>query len=243
MKLHLWNMLVVQAQAVEAKGAARAWRGGVLELGDHRPATAGITRHGVDRHRPGGRQQTGRDERTNQRDEPRRVAPRVGDAAGSDDGFALALRHFRESVGPARGCPVGAGRIDDPHRLVFDQAGGLARRVVGQAQDDHVGDVEPVAARRQVLAHDRIYRDQFDVAPRREPLADTKAGRPRLAVDEDLRDHGRLSEASRIRPPGQRLENWKLRRALALPYFLRSTTRLSRVRNPCGLRTARRPGS
>ncbi len=30
----------------------------------------------------------------------------------------------------------------------------------------------------------------------------------------------------------QRLENWKLRRALALPYFLRSTTRLSRVRKP-----------
>jgi hypothetical protein len=28
----------------------------------------------------------------------------------------------------------------------------------------------------------------------------------------------------------QRLENWKLRRAFALPYFLRSTTRLSRVR-------------
>src|SRR5260221_5476871 len=30
--------------------------------------------------------------------------------------------------------------------------------------------------------------------------------------------------------PDQRLENWKLRRAFALPYFLRSTTRLSRVR-------------
>ena len=30
----------------------------------------------------------------------------------------------------------------------------------------------------------------------------------------------------------QRLENWKLRRAFALPYFLRSTTRESRVRKP-----------
>src|SRR5260221_11656783 len=30
--------------------------------------------------------------------------------------------------------------------------------------------------------------------------------------------------------PDQRFENWKLRRAFALPYFLRSTTRLSRVR-------------
>src|SRR4029450_12299933 len=30
----------------------------------------------------------------------------------------------------------------------------------------------------------------------------------------------------------QRFENWKLRRAPALPYFLRSTTRESRVRKP-----------
>jgi hypothetical protein len=41
----------------------------------------------------------------------------------------------------------------------------------------------------------------------------------------------------------QRLENWKLRRALRLPYFLRSTTRLSRVRKPAALSGARRPGS
>ena len=36
----------------------------------------------------------------------------------------------------------------------------------------------------------------------------------------------------RQRPARQRFENWKLRRALARPYFLRSTTRLSRVRKP-----------
>jgi hypothetical protein len=41
----------------------------------------------------------------------------------------------------------------------------------------------------------------------------------------------------------QRLENWKLRRALALPYFLRSTTRLSRVRKPPRLSTPRKSGS
>ena len=41
----------------------------------------------------------------------------------------------------------------------------------------------------------------------------------------------------------QRLENWKLRRAFALPYFLRSTTRLSRVRKPPFLSTARSSGS
>ncbi len=40
-----------------------------------------------------------------------------------------------------------------------------------------------------------------------------------------------------------RLLNWKLLRALALPYFLRSTVRESRVRKPATLRMARRSGS
>ena len=41
----------------------------------------------------------------------------------------------------------------------------------------------------------------------------------------------------------QRLENWKLFLALARPYFLRSTTRLSRVRNPAALSAGRWEGS
>ena len=45
------------------------------------------------------------------------------------------------------------------------------------------------------------------------------------------------------RPTAQRLLNWKLRRALALPYFLRSTTRESRVRKPATFRMPRRSGS
>ena len=40
-----------------------------------------------------------------------------------------------------------------------------------------------------------------------------------------------------------RLLNWKLRRAFALPYFLRSTTRESRVRKPATFRMPRRSGS
>jgi hypothetical protein len=40
-----------------------------------------------------------------------------------------------------------------------------------------------------------------------------------------------------------RLENWKLLRALALPNFLRSTMRLSRVMKPCFLSTGLRSGS
>src|SRR5690242_1083251 len=44
-------------------------------------------------------------------------------------------------------------------------------------------------------------------------------------------------------PDGQRLENWNERRAFARPYFLRSTTRGSRVRKPPRLSTPRRSGS
>jgi hypothetical protein len=47
----------------------------------------------------------------------------------------------------------------------------------------------------------------------------------------------------RIWVRGYRFENWKLRRALARPYFLRSTTRLSRVRKPPALSAGRSPGS
>src|SRR5262249_48931503 len=43
--------------------------------------------------------------------------------------------------------------------------------------------------------------------------------------------------------PYHRFENWNDRRALALPYFLRSTTRLSRVRKPPRLSTLRNSGS
>jgi hypothetical protein len=42
---------------------------------------------------------------------------------------------------------------------------------------------------------------------------------------------------------GYRLLNWKLRRALARPYFLRSTTRLSRVRKPARFTVVRNAGS
>ena len=56
---------------------------------------------------------------------------------------------------------------------------------------------------------------------------------------------GRLAEPLAISSaaPPQRFENWKLRRAFILPYFLRSTTRLSRVRKPPFLSTGRNSGS
>ena len=56
---------------------------------------------------------------------------------------------------------------------------------------------------------------------------------------------GRLAAPFDNRPsrPYQRLENWKRARAPARPYFLRSTTRLSRVRKPAAFMAPRRGGS
>src|SRR5213083_1577893 len=73
------------------------------------------------------------------------------------------------------------------------------------------------------------------------------SGQSRIYIPASQKIEGR----TRVRPSlqgrdcaeRQRLENWKLRRALALPYFLRSTTRLSRVRKPPRLSTPRRSGS
>src|SRR5450631_98607 len=52
-----------------------------------------------------------------------------------------------------------------------------------------------------------------------------------------------LLPRSRQNEKDQRFENWNDLRALARPYFLRSTTRESRVRKPPFFRTPRRSGS
>ena len=51
------------------------------------------------------------------------------------------------------------------------------------------------------------------------------------------------SEAKAMIDVDQRFENWNERRAFALPYFLRSTTRESRVRKPPFFSTPRSSGS
>ena len=78
------------------------------------------------------------------------------------------------------------------------------------------------------------------------------ARRDRIGGD-DMRDHLAVAFAVKRnladREPGAELEQRRLGaycgrfRALCLPYFLRSTTRLSRVRNPCCFKSGRNPGS
>ena len=78
-------------------------------------------------------------------------------------------------------------------------------------------------------------------------LCDPAATLVNGAIETSLPQH---EKGGRSRPSGskaeaepQRFENWKLRRAFFLPYFLRSTTRGSRVRNPSRFKGERRSGS
>src|SRR6185312_8224991 len=213
---------------------------------------------GIDGDRPIPGHQPFFDQRPHQRDEARGIAAGIGDAARLGDGGALLLRHLGEAIGPSRAGAMRGRRVDDAHRIALDEPHRLARGIVGQAEHHEVGAVQEVAPRRGLLAARGIDREEIEVAPSGEPPMDLQPGRAGLAVDEHLGSHPALQRtldrkrALRCEPKRptqkenfvrQRFENWKLRRALALPYFLRSTTRLSRVRKPCAFSTGRSSGS
>src|SRR5580692_1759048 len=90
-------------------------------------------------------------------------------------------------------------------------------------------------------ALDRAYRvrGSDDAAAR---AAAREHRNPHAGVFLALSAHSRVSGNER-RETHYRFENWKLLRALALPYFLRSTTRESRVTKPPRLSTLRSSGS
>ena len=68
-----------------------------------------------------------------------------------------------------------------------------------------------------------------------------QVGRPSASLDTSSRLLRNLLPV--LGAPAYLVLNWKLRRALARPYFLRSTTRGSRVRNPACLIAVRSAGS
>jgi hypothetical protein len=75
----------------------------------------------------------------------------------------------------------------------------------------------------------------------------TRRAPPRLeprSMRASLERRGAITgRALEMRESAQRFENWKLARALRWPYFLRSTTRASRVRKPSFFNAGRSSGS
>ncbi len=169
-----------------------------------------------------------------------------------------------------RGADAGA-RIDENVAVAEHPRGkdrnGHERAIAGAVQADvfggrQLGDVEfpaPDHAVEDVAAgfeRDAVEVDAFDrdvavadgfhpvIAAARE--GQRKTGHGRRLDRENGTSHAarrRVAPATPSRRADQRLENWNERRALALPYFLRSTTRESRVRKPPCLRAPRRSGS
>ena len=261
----LRHMLVQKRERIDARVVVAVVRRVlVLEFGDQRLAAAGIAGDAEDGERRAGRHDAGRGERADEPDGAGRPAAGIGNAVRRGDPSPLALVHLRETEGPAVGGAMRGRGVDDPHAGAGNQADRLARRIVGQAEDDGVGAVEEFGAGRSVLALVGRDRQELEIGAAFQPLPDLQAGGAGLAVDEDCRSHfshlrvrqialvGTKKKGGPTGPPsksedmgsaGQRLENWKERRALRRPYFLRSTVRESRVRKPCFLSTVLSSGS
>ena len=127
------------------------------------------------------------DEGTDEQYEPGRVTAGVAHPRRAADPLALARIEFRQSVDPAFGHPVSSARVQHPHMVARNEPQCLARRVVGQAQDDHVGLVEVPAPHLRVLARLLRNLDEVHVLARGQPLPNLEPGRPRLPVDEYVR--------------------------------------------------------
>ena len=70
------------------------------------------------------------------------------------------------------------GGVDHPHLAGrIDQRDGLARRIVGQAQEREVGFVERLAARRGILAPRVVEREQRELAAAGEPVGYVRVDR------------------------------------------------------------------
>ena len=82
------------------------------------------------------------------------------------------------------------GRVDDAGRiLAFENADGLLRGVVGQAEDGDVGFLQQVGAQIEVAALGFGYRQDCKIVARRQPRPDLQAGCAVFAIDEDFRFH------------------------------------------------------
>jgi hypothetical protein len=86
--------------------------------------------------------------------------------------------------------PVRRGRVDHPQRRVLDQGGGLARRLVGQAENRQIGPIEHLGPAVGVLPLRLRQAQELDVGPSGQPGADLQAGGAHIAVDENPCRHG-----------------------------------------------------
>jgi hypothetical protein len=87
---------------------------------------------------------------------------------------------------------MGRGGVNDADLGIFHQSHRLARGVVRETQNHHIGGVQHFALGLDILSPARVDRDHLNVAPAGEPVANPEAGSAGFAVDEHLGCHSDL---------------------------------------------------
>ena len=91
-----------------------------------------------------------------------------------------------KAISPAFGDAMRGGGIDHPHLGIFDQRHRLARRVIGQAQDHHIGFVERTCpARASFLRSLSGNVDKFEIGARAKTLADLQTRGAHRSINEN----------------------------------------------------------
>ena len=140
MLFQLRYMLVLQRQAVDVMclevDAFGFFR---LERLDHLPAAAGIAGDRIDRDGVIRRDQAFLDQWPQEQDRPGRITAGIGDPPRGRDLRRMGFVHFRQAVHPVRARAMGRAAVDDADGIALHETDGLPGRVIGQAQDRHIG--------------------------------------------------------------------------------------------------------
>lgn len=181
--LHLGQMLVLQAEAVDVGGVQGRSPVRRLVFRNHLPAAAGVAGERVAGHRIVGGQDPHGHQGGGGRQKAGGVTAGVGHPFGVPDPLPLAGQQLGEAVDPAGGGAVGGGGVHHPGVLVFDERHRLHGGGVGQAQEHQIGRVQETFALGGVLALVRVNAQQLDVVPGSQALVDLQAGGALLAVN------------------------------------------------------------
>ena len=181
---HLGQVLVVQRQAVGARGVQRLVGALGLVLGDHlfaAAAVAGQARHVQVR---GLRDDPQLHQRRDGRDKAGGVAARHGDAGRGFQRLAGAVQ-LGQAVDPAGRGAVRRARVENAH-IVPQQRHDLTRGVVRQAEEREVALIDDRRPCADILAVRLGDFQNFKFVPFRQPVRNAQTGGPGGTVHEDF---------------------------------------------------------
>ena len=158
-----------------------------LILGDGLFAAAGVTGDGVAGYRRVRRQQSPADQRRDQGDEPRGIAPRVGHPLRRSDRIPLLHTQLREAVGPSIRRPVCGGGINNPGAGIIHQLHRLHGGGIRQTKEHQVRLVHQLFSLSGILALLLVDEQELQVLPAGQTVVNLQAGSTLLAVDINYR--------------------------------------------------------